>query len=90
MIISDVNLKKPLSFIVRNRRGYQSDLNKYKDYIKSFQSVGFINTGHTLKADTYSVTDFADNYYKDLYGKTSYYKQRVLGFFIKLLKLNKG
>ncbi|MBR1620021.1 hypothetical protein IJ674_09030 [bacterium] len=86
MIISDQNIKKPLGYIVRNRKGYQSDLKKYDVYIKSFKTVGFINTGHTLKADTYSVTDLADNYYKDLFGRTSYYNQRILGFLDKLLK----
>ncbi len=86
MIISDPNLKNPLSFIIRNRRGYQSDLKKYDIYIKSFQTVGFINTGHTLNADTYSVTNLADSYYKDLYGRKSYYIQRLRGFFNRLYK----
>lgn len=86
MIISDVNLKKPLGYIIRNRKGYQSDLKKYEVYLKSFKTAGFINTGHTLNADTYSVTEFADNYYKDLYGKTSYYLQRIRGFWGKLIK----
>lgn len=80
MIISDPNIKKPLGYIIRNRKGYQSDLKKYDVYIKSFKTVGFINTGHTLNADTYSVTNLADNYYNDLFGRTSYYKQRILGF----------
>ena len=86
MIISDVNLKQPLGFIIRNRRGYQSDLKKYDIYLKSFKTVGFINTGHTLKSDTYCVTDLADNYYKDMFGKTSYYKQRILGFLDRIFK----
>ncbi len=86
MIISDQNLKKPLGYIVRNRKGYQSDLKKYEVYIKSFKTVGFINTGHTLKADTYSVTSLADDYYKDLYGNLSYYSQRIKGFIAKLFK----
>jgi hypothetical protein len=86
LIISDPNLKKPLGYIIRNRKGYQSDLKKYEIYIKSFKTVGFINTGHTLKADTYSTTSLADNYYKDLYGNLSYYSQRIKGFIGKLFK----
>lgn len=86
MIISDPNLKKPLGYIIRNRKGYQSDLKKYDIYLSSFKTVGFINTGHTLKADTYSVTSLADDYYKDLFGLASYYLQRIRGFFGKLLK----
>ena len=87
MIISDVNLEKPLGFIIRNRKGYQTDLKKYEKYIHSFKTVGFINTGHTLKADTYSVTKFADQYYKDVFGLTSYYLQRIRGFIQKIVKI---
>lgn len=79
---------KALTYVVRNRRGYQHELykNADKESIQSLKTVGFINTGHTLKAETYSVIDLGDEYYKDIYGKTSYYLQRAVGFINKIFK----
>lgn len=62
-------LKRALGHIVENRRGYQSELKPIgDDMINSFKTMGFINTGHTLKHETYSTTGFADVYYRDMYG----------------------
>ena len=85
--IKDKKLKA-LTYVVRNRRGYQNDLYKNADNkaIESLKTVGFINTGHTLKYETYSVTDLGDEYYKDIYGKTSYYLQRIVGFINKIFR----
>ena len=83
-VLNQKNLEA-LEFVVRNRRGYQSDLQKFNiEEINSMKSVGFINTGHTLKSETYSVTKLGDQYYKDLFGKTSYYIQRAKGFINKI------
>ena len=85
--IKDKKLKA-LTYVVRNRRGYQNDLYKNADNkaIESLKTIGFINTGHTLKYETYSVTDLGDEYYKDIYGKTSYYLQRIVGFINKIFR----
>ena len=83
----NVEKLKVLTFVVRNRRGYQSDLHKFGiDEVSSLKTVGFINTGHTLKSETYSVTNLGDQYYKDLFGIKNYYTQRIIGFVNKLFK----
>ena len=81
-------LKRALGHIIETRRGYQEDIIKPhgEEMIDSFRTVGFINTGHTLKYETYSVTDLGDEYYKDIYGKTSYYLQRIVGFINKIFR----
>lgn len=82
---------KTLSYVVRNRRGYQHNLYQYNDAssVEELKIVGFINTGHTLKHETFSTTKSADNYYKEMFGRTAYYKERFKGFINKLCKNNK-
>lgn len=75
------NLKTSLGYIVKTRRGYQKDLPITKDEIESFKMTGFINTGRTLREDTYSITKLADQYYTDVFGVISYLLKRIQGFF---------
>ena len=73
-------LKKALEHIVENRRGYQSSLAPLGEQrVESFKTVGFINTGHTLKNETYSTTNLADQYYMDVYGTCNWAYHRVKG-----------
>lgn len=82
------NIKNLLGYAVRNRRGYYNDLRQADEYngatIDSFKSVGFINTGHTLKHETYSVTNLGDEYYKDVFGRFSYLGKRMAGLWDKI------
>ena len=79
------NVKNLLGYAVRKRRGYYNDLRHVDEYngatIDSFKSVGFINTGHTLKHETYSITNLGDEYYKDVFGRYSYLKKRLAGLW---------
>ena len=82
-------LKRALGQIVENRRGYQSELKSHGEtMIDSFKTVGFINTGHTLKAETYSITGLADEYYRDMYGMIDWAYHRIKG--IVKNAINKG
>lgn len=82
-------LKRALGQVIENRRGYQSELAPHgKQMIDSFKSVGFINTGHTLKHDTYSATGLADSYYRDMYGISDWAYHRVKGALKKFLKVS--
>ena len=88
------NIKNVLGYAVKNRRGYYEQLRcvdeRRGDTLEQFRMVGFINTGHTLKSETYSITDLGDEYYKDIFGKFSYWNKRLSGaaerFKKKLLK----
>jgi hypothetical protein len=81
-------LKRALSHIVESRRGYQSEIIKPhgEKMIDSFKTMGFINTGHTLKHETYSTTGFADVYYRDMYGVFDWTYHRVKGIIKNLVK----
>lgn len=82
-------LKRALGQVIENRRGYQSELAPHGEkMIDSFKSVGFINTGHTLKHDTYSATGLADSYYRDMYGISDWAYHRVKGALKKFLKVS--
>ena len=82
-------LKKALGHIVENRRGYQSELKPISDkMINSFKTIGFINTGHTLKSETYSTTKLADEYYRDTYGVFDWIYHRTKGIVKRAV--NKG
>lgn len=84
-----VPLKRALSHIVENRRGYQSELKPIEDkMINSFKTIGFINTGHTLKSETYSTTKLADSYYRDVYGVFDWVYHRTKGIVKRVV--NKG
>ncbi len=81
--LSRQNIKDLLGYAVKERNGYYNQL-RFMDVnrgatLDQFKSVGFINTGHTLKHDTFSITDLGDQYYKDVFGKFSYWKQRLAG-----------
>lgn len=88
------NIKNTLGYAVKNRRGYYDDIRwvdeRRGETIDQFKSVGFINTGHTLKKETYSITELGDEYYKDVFGTFDYWNKRLAGalerFKEKLLK----
>ena len=79
------NIKNLLGYAVRKRRGYYEDIIRIDEHsgdtLDMFKSVGFINIGHTLKHETYSVTKLGDEYYKDFFGRYSYLKKRLAGLW---------
>ena len=81
--VSRQNIQKLLGQAVKNRRGYYDQLyrldHRCGETIEQFKTVGFINTGHTLKRETYSITELGDEYYQDLFGKWSYWGKRISG-----------
>jgi hypothetical protein len=84
------NIKNVLEYAVKNRRGYYNKLRmvdeRRGETIDQFKSVGFINTGHTLKSETYSITDSGDEYYRDVFGGYSYWKARLSGIMERFFK----
>lgn len=88
--VSRQNVKKLLGYAVKQRKGYYNQLyrvdDKMGETIEQFKSVGFINTGHTLRSETYSITDLGDKYYMDLFGKYDYWKERISGVLERFFK----
>lgn len=85
--IQDNNsLKKSMDYIIENRKGYQDKLKSLgQQQIDSFKLVGFINTGHTLKHETYSTTKLADSYYKEVYGICNWIYFRAKGIIKNII-----
>ena len=81
--VSRQNVKNLLGYAVKKRSGCYDDIChvdfKKGETVEHFKTAGFIRTGHTLKNETFSITELGDEYYKDLFGTYSYYKRRVLG-----------
>lgn len=71
--------KDALLYICKKGCGYAEDLEKTveKKYVSEFETVGFITRGHSLKSKTWKKTNFADQYYKDLYGSLSFLKVKL-------------
>lgn len=71
----DKEIKRNLRFIIRHRRGYLKDLSREigQMNVQRFANFGFINIGHTLKYETWSMTCLAKDYYIDTFGVFSYY-----------------
>lgn len=83
--VSRNNIKNLLGYAVKKRRGYYEDIyhidEKNGNTLDQFKLAGFLNTGHTLKKETYSITNLGDQYYKDVFGRYDYFKQRFLGLY---------
>lgn len=79
------NIKNLLGYAVRKRRGYYEDIKLFDEHrgdtLEMFKYVGFINTGHTLKNETYSITNLGNDYYKEFFGTYSYLKKRLAGLY---------
>lgn len=88
--VSRQNIKNVLGYAVKQRKGYYNQLKKVDerrgDTIEQFKTVGFINTGNTLKTQTFSITELGDEYYRDMFGKLSYWKQIISGNIERFLK----
>ena len=90
------NIKKILGYAVKNRNGYYKDIKRVDEkrgvVVNSFEMTGFIHTGNTLKEKTYSITDLGDQYYKDVFGRYSYWGKRLSGALSRLKEklFNKG
>lgn len=69
------DLKKNLGYVCKTKNGYVDELIKIVgiDDVLQFESVGFITKGHTLKNETWKKTKLADQYYRDLFGRWSYF-----------------
>jgi len=88
--LSRQNIKNLLGYAVKSRKGYYNQLrridNRNGDTLEQFKSVGFINTGHTLKSETFSITETGDEYYKDVFGRYSYWGKRLSGVWERFIK----
>lgn len=79
------NIERLLGYAVRKRKGYYKDIRmvdeRRGETLDKFKSVGLIKTGHTLKNETYSITELGDLYYQDVFGTYNYLKNRLLGLW---------
>ena len=79
-------VKQALGHVVEHRAGYQSELKTYgKEVVEDFKTLGLINGGQTMKADTYGVTKLGDAYYRDVFGTFNYAYHRVKGWVNRIL-----
>ena len=82
------NIKNLLGYAVKKRCGYYNDIRRVDerrgDTLEQFKSVGFINAGHTLKNETYSITNLGDEYYKDVFGRFDYWGKRLSGLWDRI------
>ena len=69
-------LKIHLGYVLKKKRGYLNDLKAFTGSREAerFINFGFVNTGHTLKYETWSATGLAKDYYIDTFGRLSYLK----------------
>ncbi len=80
---------KGLNYAVKNRSGITNHLRaKFgKNVLDEFVTQGFITDSAGKKGmNTYRITEKGDEFYKSVFGKTEYYKTRLIGFFQKLLR----
>ena len=84
------NIKNVLGYAVKNRKGYYKHIERidqrFGETLEQFKTIGFINTGHTLKSETYSITELGDEYYKDMFGMLDYWGKRLSGMFERFIK----
>lgn len=81
--VSRQNIKEVLGYAVKKRNGYYNDL-KMIDYrrgdtVDRFESAGFLHIGETLRERTFDITNFGDDYYKDVFGSYNYYSKILAG-----------
>lgn len=80
---------KGLNYAVKNRSGITNHLRVKcgKNVLDEFVTQGFITDSAGKKGmNTYRITEKGDEFYKSVFGKTEYYKTRLIGFFQKLLR----
>jgi len=85
---AEERLAKGLNYAVKKRSGYSKHLQAKcgKDTFQYLQTSGAINTG--MKKDgkeTFKITNSGNQFYKNMYGTTEYYKTRIRGIFEKIM-----
>ena len=84
------NVKNILGCAVKNRNGYYKELLRRDlrrgDTIESFMKAGFIDIQRDPNTYKYNITDKGDEYYKDIFGKLSYWRKRLSGELERFLK----
>ena len=82
------NIQNTLGYAVRKRRGYYKDIKMVDERrgqtVDSFESVGFVHLGQTLKERTFGITKLGDEYYKDVFGKLDYWGKRLSGMWDRI------
>ena len=80
---------KGLNYAVKNRSGITNHLRAKcgKNVLDEFVTQGFITDSAGKKGmNTYRITEKGDEFYNSVFGKTEYYKTRLIEFFQKLLR----
>ena len=80
---------KGLNYAVKNRSRITNHLRAKcgKNVLDEFVNQGFItDTAGQKGLNTYKITEKGDEFYKSVFGKSEYYKTRIIGFFQKILR----
>lgn len=80
---------KGINYAVKNRQGSINHLRAKcgKETLDEFINQGLIKDSTTYKGrQIYKITPNGDDRYKNLFGKTEYYKARIVGFFEKIFR----
>ena len=82
--ISEASLKKTMDYVAGRRHGYMRELSRFSDEaVNSMKYVNYLKTGYTKEAETFGITDDFIKFYRTLYGKSNYIKQRIFNIFRK-------
>ena len=84
------NVKNILGLAVKNRKGSYNELlrndTRRGDTIESFMDNGYIKISGTSGKHMYKITETGDQYYKDIFGTMSYWRERLSGEWKRFLK----
>ena len=80
--IQTSNNEKLIKYVAGRRYGYMKELKPFgDDAINSMKTVGFLKTGYTAEAETFSATRLLKKYFIVVFGETEYIKQRLKSVF---------
>ena len=66
----DCNIEQAMKYVYKNRHGYMRDLKPFgENVINSMKSAGFLKTGWTKEAETFSATQMLQKYVKIVWNK---------------------
>ena len=89
--LSRQNIKNTLGYAVKNRNGNYRDIRwidkKSGDTVDRLETAGFIKINREVEdKETFAVTEEGGLYYKDVFGRYSYWGRKLSGKFERFIK----
>ena len=89
--LSRQNIKNTLGYAVKNRNGNYRDIRwidkKNGETVDSLETAGYIKVNRKIEdKETYTITEDGDLYYKDVFGRYSYWGRKLSGKFERFKK----